>query len=219
MADSTPTSPWLSFFQLILSWQIVVLILFFSLRKVIVGLFNKERLKIKAGSFEVDLSKSAQEQSVKYNEEKSVLDKATSFFREETIKHVQGYVQNETGYNTLQSDKEKFEALLKYSTAIYIISSFQRTYDLILGSQIYLLQNLNSNGGISDQGIIEYHYNNAKTRFPEAYEKFPIEDWAAFLYNSNLMVKLKSNDVEITTIGIDFLKFLTDTKKNLYKNY
>ena len=213
-----PTPWWLALIQVIISWQVVVLIAFLSLRKWIISLFTKEHLKIKAGPFELDLSKPAQEQATKFIEEKSILEKTTNIFRDETMSLFKTYIQDETNYTRFYTDKEKFEALLKYSITIYIIYRFQSIYDLIFGSQIYLLQNLNSHG-LANQDILAYHYNPAKIKYPEIYENYSLDDWTAFLLNFNLISKLNDNRIEMTSVGIDFLKYITEARKNLYKDF
>ena len=222
MADANPTPVWLAVLQLVVSWQAVVLAAFLTLRASLISLLKEKLFKFKAGPFEVDLIKPGQEQSARVEEDKardkSILEKATYFFREDTVTRFQEYVKTESGYANLPTDREKYETLLKYSTTLYIIKTFETLYNTIWGSQLQLIQNLNS-VGVADNGILSHYYDYAKTQYPDAYDKYPIEDWTKFLIEYQLMRRVDSEHVEITTVGIDFLKFLVDTRKNLLKSY
>jgi hypothetical protein len=171
MADTNPTPWWLSILQLLISWQVVVFVAFFSLRVSLLKLIKDKLLKVKAGPLEFELAKSGQDQAVLLESttktDLSILDKATFIFRQETVAQYQEYVKTESNYINQPTDREKYETLLKYSTTLYIYKTFEMIYNLIWGSQIQLIQYLNSVAS-AENTVLEFYYNNAKTSFPEA---------------------------------------------------
>lgn len=203
-----------------LKWPVVVIIcvcfLAIYFKKELKSFFSKaNKLSVKGVGMEFETGQ-AQEQEVQQKQEPSILENATKLFRVETINLFRGYVQQETMYDHLNTDKEKFETLLNYSITIYIIKQFDLIYDMIFGSQIALLQLLISKGAQS-QNVFEYYYNQAKERYPDSFTNFDLDRYPKFLFSYDLLFIDKDQKVQITTLGIDFMKYLVDTRKNIYK--
>ncbi len=208
-------------------WPVVVLIcvIFLAIlfKKEIRSFFSKaKKLSLKGVGMEFETGQeqntSVQEQRVQEKYEPSLLENATKLFRVETINLFRGHVQRETKYDQLITDKEKFDALLNYSITIYIIKHFDLIYDMIFGSQIALLQLLISTGA-QDQNIFEHYYNQAKEKYPESFTNFDLDRYPKFLFSYDLLFIDKDQKVQITTLGIDFIKYLIDTRKNIYKDF
>lgn len=207
----------------LLKWPAVVLLIVLIFKKELKSIFSKsKKVSFKTGGMEFE---SVQDQNVTVHEQNaqqihqpSLLENATKLFRVETIALFQGYVQKETLYEQLHSDKEKFETLLHYAIITYIIRQFDLIYDMIFGSQIALIQLIISKGA-QDMEIFEYYYNQAKAKKPEAFENFELERYPKFLFSYDLLFIDKDQKVQVTVLGIDFIKYLIDSRKNLYKEF
>ncbi len=98
------------------------------------------------------------------------------------------------------------------------MKQFDLIYDMIFGSQIALLQLLISKGN-QHQDIFGHYYNQAKEKYPEAFTNFDLDRYPKFLLSYDLLFIDKDQKVQITTLGIDFIKYLIDTRKNIYKDF
>jgi len=210
----------------ILKWPITVLVSLIIIALMFKVEFSKllskaKGFNLKAGGFKFETQEEKlvanQDEVVEKEQQKSLLENATKIFRPETIVLFRGYVQLETKYETLSSDHDKFNRLLDYSVIIYILKRFEWIYDNIFGSQIALLQALNSLGP-HDNTIFNFYYAQAKKRYPEAYEGFSLETYPKFLFSNNLIAVDNDQKIQISILGLDFLKYLIDARKNLFKD-
>jgi len=145
------------------------------------------------------------------------LQKAIAFFSTEVISHYKKFVLDESELKLQNTDAEKIEALINYSCVIYIKATFDGFYEIIFGSQIKILLHLNSLRGTGDSK------NNIKRYYDEAVEKagkdiytIAFDDYLYFLFKALLIVE-KDGKVQLTHQGLDFVKFLAETGKNLEK--
>lgn len=202
---------------------IIVLVFIFVMKKELKIIFGKtKKLSVKGINMEFDADA---EQNVKVQgQEKqddrltSPIENATKFFRMETIASYREYVKKETLYDQLGTDKERVDVLLNYAITIYIIKQFDHIYDLIFGSQIALLQFLIYKGG-QELTVIEHYYNSGKQKAPEVFEDFELDQYPKFLFANSLILIDNNQKLQVTTFGIDFIKYLTETRKNIFKEY
>lgn len=106
---------------------------------------------------------------------------------------------------------EREEILLNALASNQIVLVFERTYHLIFGSQISLLQRLNS-------GEIEFKqvFEQAKSKYPQLYSGYTLEEWLGFLISS-FLIRNDNGKIGITVRGKEFLKYLIDQNYTLQK--
>jgi hypothetical protein len=207
-------------------WPITVIVCFaifaIILKAQIRKIFGSAKgFKIDAAGFKFqtqdEKSVALQEKTAEHIKDTSLIENATKIFRMETLNLFTDYVKTETKYDTLATDGEKFKRLLDYSVILYIIRRFEIIYDNIFGSQIALLQALNSLGP-QENTLFQHYYNQAKEKYKDAYETFSVEMYPKFLFSSQLIYTDTDQKIQISILGIDFLKYLMDTKKNIFKD-
>ncbi|SDP96120.1 hypothetical protein SAMN05428975_4155 [Mucilaginibacter sp. OK268] len=191
----------------------IVLVIVLIFRKQIIGLFGR----IKGGKIlgnEVEFIPNAQNQQTlqKDNIPITNIDKVFAAYSKENLSDFRELVLAETEFDKLQSDTQKVEHLIKYSTFIYMRFHFELIYKNIFGSQIQLLQVLNSVKWETTENI-EVHYKLTSLKNQTAYDNFSFDEYLKFLINFNLIGK-DEDRFFITFKGLDFLRFLIDTNKN-----
>lgn len=216
MLDSTPT--WLAIVDS-LKWivfvTIIIIVAIVYRKKWIKWLGKSTGIKIDAFGLKFE---SEQQQNFPIKEEKSLLEKTLTIFTTETMDLFKSFVLKETKYDLLLTDKEKYETLLKYSVSLYIIYKFERIYDLIYGTQIIILQDLNSKGP-QTQEIFKFYFDQTREKHPDIFDKAEAEKYAQFLYDFDLITNTKEQRISITFFGRDFLKYLVASGKNIFKEY
>jgi len=101
--------------------------------------------------------------------------------------------------------------LLIHSLAIAQINAwFERTYNIIYGSQISLLRKLSGFAEGIPYKNVETHFEEAKNNFPEYYKNWTLKQYLNYLVESKF-VERKGNDLLITKRGTDFLGILSIT--------
>lgn len=199
----------------VLKWPILILIIVLILKKQILELISKIK-KIGQGGIAVEI----EQQTIAIILEKkpvSNVDKALGLFREETITFFRNAVLQETDIQAYKSDGEKAQHLLNYSIALYINKHFDMLYNLIYGSQLQILQLLNSNYSNENMQTLKRFYDIAVETYPNFYTNYPFDEYINFLISANLIVEEKT-EVKITSLGIDFLKYLTETSRSFDKS-
>lgn len=103
------------------------------------------------------------------------------------------------------TDPQKMELGALTVAALRIDGFFWRAYTLIFGTQITLLQELNSRN-LSEQEIQTY-FNGVKARFPEAYASWTHQTYLEFLKNFAL-IQIVGGICTITEHGREFLVWM-----------
>lgn len=197
----------------IIKWPIVVIIVILVVKKPIIELINKIK-KIGHGGTSLEIG--AQNIIEKQEKNKvSNVDRILGLFREETIEFFKEAVNNETDIENYKTEKEKIEHLKNYSIALYIIKHYEMIYNSIYGSQLLLLQQLNTSVNQNTEFVKKY-YDFAKEDYPKFYKDYSYENYLSFLYSYNLIVD-EGRFLKITILGLDFLKYLTENSKDFDK--
>jgi hypothetical protein len=103
------------------------------------------------------------------------------------------------------NDPETIEMLVRQVSFQQILTSFERLYRLIFGSQLRLLEYLNVNG-MQDKSTAEFFYTLAFEANAEFYSDFSFDSWLAFLQSSLLIANdSPEGQVAISRFGQDFL--------------
>ena len=115
--------------------------------------------------------------------------------------------------STQGPERERF--LVRYLAIIKLDLAFERIYSIIWGSQIYILEYLNSRRliGALKEGIKTSYYDDAATRWPASLTGYSYDMYLGFLKESNLIIE-RNETLFITEFGVDFLQYLTRTGKS-----
>lgn len=197
-----------------IKWPIAIIIIIILFLKPIKNLINRIT-KVGFGNKTLEASQQSVTKKIE-DQEISAIDRAINLFRTETIEMFEDAVERETDINKLKSDSERIERLKNYSTIIYIKRHFDTIYTSIFGSQIRILQRLNTLNP-ENKDSIEVYYENAKRSNPNFYENYSYNDYLHFLINFNLIIVEKDETIQITILGADFLKYLIESNKDLDK--
>lgn len=197
----------------VLKWPIVVLIIVLIIRRPIVSLINRVT-KIGHGGTTLE---ALQQQVAEQQEKKKISNfaQALGLFRPETVEFFRDAVYSETEIKKLITDKEKVDHLIDYSIVLYIIKHYESIYNSIFGSQILMLQQLNTLVS-EDKESLRRYYSYAQKLNPKFYDGYSYEQYLEFLFTFNLITDEKG-EIKITILGVDFLKYLTETNKSTEK--
>lgn len=118
----------------------------------------------------------------------------------------------------IQTDSEKVKVLAKHHANLQIRSAYSDINHLIFGSQIALLQALNTQRGPIESEFLLSFYESARKQYPEFYNAYAFEDYINYLKSVGL-VNTESGDYFITVLGRGFLAFLAESGINTNKAY
>lgn len=107
--------------------------------------------------------------------------------------------------------------LARMYAVVSVERNHERAYRLILGSQLSLLQELNSRGVVPG-AVARDNYNSVSQRFPEIYSNFSFENWIGFLTGTGF-VQDQGETIGITPLAREFLVYLTANGIPLSKAY
>jgi hypothetical protein len=210
----------------VISWPLVVFIVFFILREPLKNFINNIK-KIGYGNAGIETGISNKQFD---DEEKSPIellskgvsnkdiDKAINQFSSETMELFATSVKKETNLDSLRTPEERQEILFKYSQVIYLIMHFNKIYNSIYGSQLNLLHRLNSSM-FENKDTLNGFYDYAKKSFPKFYEGYSYDNYLDYLFSFNLIVLENDNSIKITVLGRDFLKYIIETGLSIDKQY
>lgn len=210
--EITETFNWIELIDSI-KWPIVVIVAILLLIKPIKNLINRIT-KVGYGDKSIEATQQNATKKIE-QQEKSTIDRALGMFRKETIEMFVNAVENETEISKLKTDQEKIERLKNYSTIIYVMRHFDHIYSSIFGSQIRILERLNTLQP-ENRDSLQFYYDNAKGYNPKFYENYAYANYLNFLFSFDL-IREDDGLIQITNLGIDFLKYLTETNKNVNK--
>lgn len=112
---------------------------------------------------------------------------------------------------------ETIPLLTRYVAAVNINFAFERIYRLIFGSQLRLLQHMNTQpAGQLPVSAAQVFYIAARAQHLQFYTTYPFDQWLQFLINSVLVKRIDSR-IGITVRGGEFLTHLTKEGLTLNK--
>jgi len=123
------------------------------------------------------------------------------------IREVEEHITNEFQQRRLSGD-EAFRVVKRYLAVTYIALSFEVTYRLIWGSQLNLLDYLNSQIDGQPTEALRPFYVLASSQYPEWYGGYSFEQWLGFL-RDQLLIREDAARIRITVRGREFLTHLT----------
>jgi len=126
-------------------------------------------------------------------------------------------IRREFEKNNLAQGSDRDRVLIRFLAGLSITLYFERTYSIIWGSQIGVLEILNQfrESGVEIE-IFRHSYEQAAVREPNLYRDYTFEGWLGFMVDSRL-INRRGTKVYITLEGTEFLKYLVHQGFNLYK--
>jgi hypothetical protein len=192
-------------------WPTLVFIIFLFVRSNIYSLIDRIK-KIGHGKTTIETG----QQQFERKPARSGVDIALGLFKPQTVANNENNIKTQIGLDKLESDPEKIDQLLKLSVVLSLIVRFEKLYNLIFGSQIRILQQLNS-GEIEDRASLKRFYEYVERRNPEFFKTYEYDSYLNFLISSNVIIEHPDGKIKITDLGNDFLKYLIDTGKQFNK--
>jgi len=121
------------------------------------------------------------------------------------LQEIEDRIKSELTSRHLVIEGETPKVLIKYLAAAQLSLEFEQVNNLIFGSQIYLLKQLNE---VSGQGqtfdLVELHYQHVKNMFGESFSNWSLEKYLQFLFERNL-VTFQEGRYHITNLGKEYL--------------
>jgi len=102
---------------------------------------------------------------------------------------------------------EGVPVLIRYVSALSIAYSFSEAYRMIWGSQLSLLDYLNTNDPQPTTALRPF-YNLGASQYPAIYQAYTFEQWLNFL-KAHLLIREDVGLTGITVRGREFLTYLT----------
>ncbi len=101
---------------------------------------------------------------------------------------------------------EAIPVLIKYFAVVYIEYLFLNLYRIIYGSQINLLDHLNTQNGQSREAL-QIFYNLGASQYPDIYKNYSYDQWLGFL-KDQVLLREDQGMFRVTVRGREFLLYL-----------
>jgi hypothetical protein len=190
-----------------LVWPLVAAWGIFWFREPISRLIDRSAIKYERQGLHA--ATGPQEQREQKTEIVSVM--ATNFFDPRLLAMYRKDIEHFLEQQKIEPGPTRERELFDIAAAFVIVTSFERHYALIFGSQLAALQALNA---ASETGypieVMKSWYDLGSFKAPETYKSFSFEEWLAFLENATLAMHPSPDRIGISVNGRSFLKFVVD---------
>jgi len=201
------------------------LIVILVFKKEISGLLNRAE-KISATGIETrkvlnQISDSSEKSDVIGNltnrENKSDIEAALNELDTPLVREMEDELEKNLLKDIKQENRDK--VLLRLFTGLLISHNYEQIYKTIFGSQISLLEIINTVPGSLNADVAASIYNNAKEENLEIYKEYLFSDWLNYLISQNLILIDKDGKILLTVKGKDFLLFLVKSGYTKHKPF
>jgi hypothetical protein len=121
---------------------------------------------------------------------------------------IEGRIKAEIVERGLGNDEDTVKVLIKHLAGARLLLEFEQIYNLIFGSQIYLLKKLNEIVGQGQNNqFVEAHFQHVKTMFAKELGSWSFDQYMTFLFARMLVVNNKGI-YHITNLGVEFLTWM-----------
>lgn len=204
-----------------ISWPLITIIIFLFLKNPISNFINNIK-KLTYGDTGIETNSVKQNDDEDYlaellgdGKDASSLDKFLAKFSDNTLDSIDEIIENETQLNSVDGFQNKYERIYKYAKILIVIKNAEKIYSLIYGSQIRMLQRLNYSH-IESKSELKLYYDNAVKNNPEGYKNYSYESYLNFLVQNGL-IKIENENVSITDMGRDFLRYIVEANLTVEK--
>jgi len=188
-----------------------VVLVVFILRNPLSGLIDRIQ-GAKFRGLEVDAGPQQQEEVDKSDYDPAALKKWQGLFQHPMISAGSELVREELESEGVRDHKAREDLLISSLVSVQVALAFERTYMIILGSQLRALRGLASSVPPEvEAAALRGIYEEASRQFPSHYQGFGFDSWLGFLVDSHLVL-VEGEQVSITIRGVEFLKYLIERR-------
>lgn len=181
---------------------IIVVSFFLLFRKQIIVLFPRVKSIGKSGVFLDSAEQKSKPEVDPRVEAESLMRQLDSVLIRETENIIKAELEKKNLLGV-----EAVPPLIRHVAALSIAYNFSEVYRIIWGSQLNLLDYLNTQPP-QPVAALRVFYNLGISQYPLFYEKYTFEQWLGYL-KSQLLIRDDSGSIGITVKGREFLSFLT----------
>ncbi|WP_417860206.1 hypothetical protein [Winogradskyella sediminis] len=208
-----------------LAWPIVAMTILLILKEPLKKLIgNIKKIGYGGAGIETNYAKNQENETTLLERlgdgnDESYLDNALAKFSEYTLNRADEIIEQETQISSVEGLQNQYDRIYKYSKLLVLIKNFEKMYDSMYGSQIRFLQRLNHTTTESKEDLMLY-YNNAKETYPNVYRDYSYKAYLNFLYANGLIIDEDGTEnISISVIGKDYLRYLLEANLSLEKPY
>jgi len=147
------------------------------------------------------------------------IEELMNAFDSPSMKNQEAEIQRDLDHRGLHNDPETVRVLVRHLAATQIQAFFERTNSTIWGSQLAVLEVLNSQTTPIAATLIRPVYEKKKNEYPLAYANYTFENWLGYLEASRLVENIQGSGYQITQLGREFLTYLTATGRTQVRMY
>ena len=124
------------------------------------------------------------------------------------LKDLEGRIKTSLEEKGLETEGDTISVLIKHLAATQILVEFEQIYNLIFGSQIWLLKKLNEvvGQGISEEAI-QSHFDNVHEIYKDELGEWSLDQYLEFLIGRSLIL-YRDGSYHITNLGVEFLTWM-----------
>lgn len=163
------------------------------------------------------IESSIKQDTINLKKSDTVADEILKVFDNQLMILQEQRIRTNISLDKIQTPDDKIKVLLKYLTGMTINALFEKVYYYIYGTQIQLLESINS----KPEGELK---SNLKIYFDKSIEMQPMPDDSNYDSYLNFLkyydlIELSDELIKITLTGREFLAFLIHTGKNKEKYF
>ena len=196
----------------VLAWPLAVIIIscifFIIFRRSIAGLLGRTSEIGRKGL------KTMPEQSQKLADtNKTPTEELMETFNSQIIREREVAIQTYLETRSVSSNNDKIKVLTRHLAIVQLFSSFEKTYNLIYGSQVCILEELNEKRlGVLKEDIKRF-YDDGEIKWPQFFLDYSFDAYLNFLKTSGIITE-KDGCLFITNYGVEFLEYLARTGRS-----
>ena len=197
-----------------LAWPAAVVIFFIWFRKPIAAII--ERIKKISPSGGIETGSTPSQKST--TEDKKSADELMRGFDSIVLLEQEENIRKELQKYDLSTPEKTESILIKHLASTGLALRFEQINKVIWGSQIKILEKLNSTiDGATKEDLLPY-YNMAVEQNPDIISAYSFENYMDYLIR-NILVLQDGTHYKITNLGVDFLGYLVNTGQTGYRSY
>lgn len=140
------------------------------------------------------------------------LARSARMFDYESLKSYEQAVRKDLLSKKIESDARKIEYLIEHLAVAILAKDFEYLNSVLYGSQVGLLEHLNSNTDGDTYDNLKPFYEMGASRYPAVYRDYSFDQYLGFLEKSQL-VKGEDKRYYISDMGRDYLSFLVKLRR------
>lgn len=201
-----------------LDWPHISLIfgvIFLFMFRTQIGDFIKRVRSVGKGGVTTDTEIFQQEQ----NKDKSSFLQHIEIEKSILLNEIEKDISEDLESRELESESDKIKVLVRNLAITRINLDHEQTYNMIFGSQIFLLKKLNESAGVgrSKDYVIKF-FGSVKDSYEEEFSDWELNQYLAFL-SARSLITIKEDNYHISNKGQDFVIWMAKYGKTESKKY